>query len=227
VSARTIVENQTRWLWLGVVDSTTGDVVARRIDYFDWSRKYGETPTHGGALKKSWGWRWRYPEGSNTVFWWESPDREARVKVDDFLAKQGVLGLRHRTMTDMSKEDDISAGHLPLPLRYRLRQEAATTSGYAWLTPDGKFFDVAKTHGNEAARLLGVPPASAIATAFTRGWARIVHSGTDLLAHRGGGGRLTDAQQRALVRAAHDLGKERIVLDNDNSYHVIWSVDEM
>lgn len=81
----------------------------------DW---HGETPTHAG-LGIYTGTRWRYPEGSNTVFWWEQPTKEEQWAVEGVLAKRGYRVLHHKEMVDGSIEDEISHGRKRLPKEYR------------------------------------------------------------------------------------------------------------
>lgn len=117
--ARKVIEAATRererYIHIGVVDSN-GAVRAKRVGYFKGVNG-GETPTHS-ALRLSGAARWRYPEGSNTVFWWEGTYPEEKHAVENYLAKRGFTGLRHREMLDGTPEDDMAAGHIPLTKDY-------------------------------------------------------------------------------------------------------------
>lgn len=100
---------------LGTYDD--GQLSARRVK----RHRYGKYTTHHSLGLHGHG-RWRYPDGSDTVFWWvsEAPSPEARASVDAYLSKRGITGVGHVTMTDHSREDMISRGEISLPDNYRL-----------------------------------------------------------------------------------------------------------
>lgn len=123
------------WIVLGTVDDD-GVVKMETVDTRgDWQ---GETPTHAG-LKIHTGTRWRYPEGSNTVFWWEQPTKEEQWAVEGVLAKRGYRVLHHKEMVDGSIEDEISHGRRRLPKKY-LTSESADKFYAGWYGSDGGVF---------------------------------------------------------------------------------------
>ena len=128
-----VIEARERHIILGTYDD--GVLKARRVDYFHAQDYDGETPTHAGLGLHGQN-RWRYPEGSNTVFWWQPADEAAQAAVEIYLAKRGFTGLRHHTMLDNTPEDDMSAGHIGLAAKYRLRAESG--ENYAQILAHGK-----------------------------------------------------------------------------------------
>ncbi len=92
------------YIWIGNI-SKQGRVRAVRSPYYKDSDRFGETPTHG-MLKLYSGKRWRYPEGSSAVFWWESPTEDDKAQVDAFMRERGLPKVRH---IDSSDEEAVTA----------------------------------------------------------------------------------------------------------------------
>lgn len=105
-----------RIVHIGTVDYQD-HLSVRVVDVAKYYQDNDEMPTHVG-LGLFGGDRWRFPESSNTVFWWGDIDdvktdiRDATKIVDQYLARKGYRNLRHRTMIDGSLEDDVSAGRM-------------------------------------------------------------------------------------------------------------------
>jgi len=75
-----------------------GQVQTQRATY-DPEAGDEAVPSHK-SLNLLRGKRWRYPEGSNTVFWWEQPTPLDQAVVDALLAKRGFDDLKHVTYHD-------------------------------------------------------------------------------------------------------------------------------
>ena len=137
-----------RYIWIGMV---TGGLNARakRIGYYAASAKIGETPAHHHYDMER-GKRWRYPEGSNSVFWWEPPTGDEKQAVDDFMQRRGLPRVRHIDSYRFDGEDaegpdydryyEVAHGHLDVgnydeyafsPHRLRARGKARTAGSYA------------------------------------------------------------------------------------------------
>ena len=86
------------YIWIGNI-SRQGRVRAVRSPYCKDSDSFGETPTHG-MLKLFSGKRWRYPEGSSAVFWWESPTEDDKAQVDAYMREKGLPKVRHIESAD-------------------------------------------------------------------------------------------------------------------------------
>jgi len=98
-----------------------GAVQGKRVAYDVTSDKL---PSHRSLGIQGKGWR--YPEDSNTVFWWEVPTVEERAAVDAFLEKRGFTDLSHQSLHDKSVGSDgfayshgVSGGYTPE--RYRAK----------------------------------------------------------------------------------------------------------
>jgi hypothetical protein len=116
-----------QYLWIGVVDSH-GAVHAERIEMKSAFEEFGETPVHGHFNFPTDFNRWRYPEGSNTVFWYEGENikQDTIDVVNEFLYNRvGVSGLKHKMVTGEEEdyEDvlyDVMHGLEKLPKQYKL-----------------------------------------------------------------------------------------------------------
>lgn len=94
-----------------------GTLKARMVDAANFRRENGESPTHSGLGMHGRG-RWRYPVGSNTVFWWEGFNSSSQASVDIYLEKRGYKNLKHKQLIDDTPEDDIANGFVPVPKKY-------------------------------------------------------------------------------------------------------------
>ena len=84
------------FVYLGGVDDNEDPplVHAQRIKYYP-----DEDYTHA-SLGIRGQHRWRYPVGSDRVFWWTPVLRQTKVAVDAYLAKRGYTNLKHVVMSD-------------------------------------------------------------------------------------------------------------------------------
>lgn len=122
------------YIWIGRV-TDSGNVRAKRVGYFEGTEKYGETPTHAmmGMYR---GKRWRCPEDSRIVFWWESPEPKEAEMVEEWLASKGVKVKRQianvpyddesfEAMEDNDTIYDLAHGHRELSDFKKDREKAA------------------------------------------------------------------------------------------------------
>ncbi len=102
-----------------------GSVQAQRATY-DSEAGDEKVPSHKGFNMLR-GKRWRYPEGSNTVFWWEQPTPLDQAVVDNLLAKRGFDNLRHITYHDKvagGAAFSYSHGMTDQPERFRAKSKS-------------------------------------------------------------------------------------------------------
>lgn len=102
-------------VWLGLVDSH-GAVHAAKLD--------PTKPAHSNQFGMTVGNRWRWRDDSNTVFWWEIPSEEEKVKVTDWMHNKFGFEPKHAAVTDPNdKSSGLGMGAMHSKYRYRLPQK--------------------------------------------------------------------------------------------------------